>query len=204
MNNEVKFQCNDSALPKVIGLVKHLAALNTRHQKRIIRIGGEEEAFDGNTDEVSNDITVNGMVNTDQYVGKIPNTTSGAQRQQIVIQPNAGASVPPVTPANNDVEDFVKELIAKRDMFTAWDVTKGLSAKDGNMKSYKHNVVKRVVHEMYGNGGMPNYRREVVEIDGIEGTPFLYYPDNSDIATYFSQHNIQRRLSPNAPDMLTA
>jgi len=73
-----------------------------------------------------------------------------------------------------DIKDFVQEQIKQGKKFTAFNITKdlGLAA---------HRYVKPVVHQMFEDGEMVGYKREIdysVKTDtGVQ--PFLYSPDNN-------------------------
>ena len=72
MDNEVKFTCNNEALPKVTKMLKQLSVISGEGRSRVIRIGGDETTFDGSVDKVENDISVNGVLDTTPYVATIP------------------------------------------------------------------------------------------------------------------------------------
>jgi hypothetical protein len=49
------------------------------------------------------------------------------------------------------VEDEIGDKVAKKHMFTAWDITRVVRQKGG---SGRHGELKVVVHELFANGEM--------------------------------------------------
>lgn len=86
------------------------------------------------------------------------------------------------------IEELVQDKIEKSEMFTAWDITRALSAS--GIKE-RHRDVKRVVHGLFADGEMEGYARKTVALPSVQGpAPWVYHPEGTDPNDYANQGNI--------------
>ena len=69
-------------------------------------------------------------------------------------------------------------------MFTALDISR--EAQNNFGVTLRHRDMKNDIHAMYDNGEMSGYTRQGIQIDGVPGLPFLYFPYGADISQYKS------------------
>lgn len=82
----------------------------------------------------------------------------------------------------SEIEDVVTEFVNGDTMFTAWDVT--VAVRKRSKDRVQHFEVKKEVHRMFDQGGMPSYNRQLANLPGINPQPWLYYPPSADPNTY--------------------
>jgi len=186
-----EFECNDSAYPTVIGILKHLERLTLDLRSRVIRIGGDERTFDGNNDAVLS-IIVDGNLNADAYVsaGRLKNRSRGASRPKTSRKASRAVSTPPVSNygsstnlSDNDVDTIktaVTEKMSNREMFTAFDITK--KVRSDGMRVF-HNDVKSVVMDMHQTLADEGYTRTPMRLFNSR-TAMVYHRIGDDPNNY--------------------
>lgn len=82
----------------------------------------------------------------------------------------------------SEIENVVNDLVNNGTMFTAWDVT--LAVRKTVKARVQHFEVKREVHQMFDNGNMVGYNRELANLPNVDPQPWIYYPPSADPKTY--------------------
>lgn len=82
----------------------------------------------------------------------------------------------------NEIVDTVNEFMNADTMFTAWDVT--VAVRKRSKDKVQHFEVKKEVHRMFDNGGMPSYDRVLANLPNVNPQPWIYYPPSADPSTY--------------------
>lgn len=81
-----------------------------------------------------------------------------------------------------EIENVVNDFVNNGNMFTAWDVT--LAVRKTVKARVQHYEVKREVHQMFDNGDMIGYNRELANLPNVNPQPWIYYPPSADPKTY--------------------
>jgi len=83
-----------------------------------------------------------------------------------------------------EVINSTKDLISKRKMFTAWDVTRIVRDKLSN--NVPNREVKKVVHSLFFTQQMDDYQRATVPVASADpqAPPFVYHPPELDPTVY--------------------
>lgn len=81
-----------------------------------------------------------------------------------------------------EIENVVNDFVNKGTMFTAWDVT--VACRKAVKDRVQHYEVKREVHQMFDNGNMVGYNRQLANLPGVNPQPWIYYPPSADPNTY--------------------
>ena len=82
----------------------------------------------------------------------------------------------------SEFENVVNDFVNNGTMFTAWDVT--LAVRKTVKAKVQHYEVKREVHQMFDNGNMVGYNRELANLPNVDPQPWIYYPPTADPKTY--------------------
>lgn len=94
----------------------------------------------------------------------------------------------------SDVENTVKDLVAARKAFTAFNVTKELRAKG---QQVFHRDLRNVVHGIYRQQQMDDYQQTQVQPSGFPRPAILYYPPEVD-PNEFTGDVITAKVQPTA------
>ena len=81
-----------------------------------------------------------------------------------------------------EIENVVNDFVNGGNMFTAWDVT--VAVRKVAKAKVQHYEVKREVHQMFDNGNMVGYNRELANLPNVNPQPWIYYPPSADPKTY--------------------
>lgn len=92
------------------------------------------------------------------------------------------------------LDGIVKDFVDRRLMFTALNVSR--EAQKNHGVTLRHNLMKNETHRNYANGAMQyddggstrDYQRQLVDIPGVNGQAWAYYPDGVDPDNYDLSH----------------
>lgn len=89
----------------------------------------------------------------------------------------------------------VKDMIQKRKMFTAFDITRIIN--EGLSSRLRNGEVKKIVHAMFNCQQMADYDRDIVAIPSADPNrpPFVYFPPEEDPNSYDPISNLPASLS---------
>ena len=113
----------------------------------------------------------NSNVNTDNDT----DTDAGPK----VAFPKPVASNVFIDPRITKVKETVMSKVDSNEIFTAFDITKDLRSQS---LTVKHDDIKSIVREMWYNGDMIGYKREIVRVGGAK--PYVYLPVTGDANSY--------------------
>jgi hypothetical protein len=204
MSNSISFKCNESTTQLFLEILHKLAKAGDNNHTRKIRVGGDEYAFVGGCDTVS-DIAVDGSLYANFTDAEKEDFVTLRDAVAITSMPAPVATLPspstgpscilPTTSFSNPtvdtdddlldsadaiaVKDVITSKVTQNQMFTAFDITKDLRT---NGTQVHHRNIKRIVHALYNQGEMQGYDRCLVTIGSAR--PFLYHPISADPATY--------------------
>lgn len=185
---KISFETSDEGYEKMIDLLRQLTFISKSGVKRVIRIGGNEKEFDGNIDIVYN-LMVDGVKDNGVYNQSSLSKNKKTSRKNTTN--STSDNLVDLNDSNNsddkkNIEDIVVEMIDAGKLFTAYDVTQ----EARNRGIFKcHNVIKKIVHEMFKNEEMPNYIKGTIQIDGKITNPIVYHPIGTDSDDYFLLNN---------------
>ena len=194
--HKVSFECSDNAAWLFVEMLEQLKALGSDGLTRSIRIGGKEYTFEGDGEDKIDSFNINGVSDLSDLQKhfqtlrkKMVKKIAKKKPDSVVLTPggyakdsNNAANLSLLSDEVVDaIESIVLEWTDKEKMFTAFDVTK--EAKSQGIQE-NHHALKTVVHKMFLNNEMPDYTRQLIEIDGDSAKPFLYFPVNSNPDDY--------------------
>jgi len=82
----------------------------------------------------------------------------------------------------SEIENAVNDFVNNGTMFTAWDVT--LAVRKTVKAKVQHYEVKREVHNMFDNGNMVGYNRELANLPNVDPQPWIYHPPTANPKNY--------------------
>jgi bifunctional DNA-binding transcriptional regulator/antitoxin component of YhaV-PrlF toxin-antitoxin module len=87
------------------------------------------------------------------------------------------------------LENIVRQKVAAREMFTAFDVSR--TAQQSHGVRERHRNMGNEIHRIFSQGVMDDYLRETIALPGVPVNPWLYYPPENNPADYVSPHTGQ-------------
>jgi hypothetical protein len=94
------------------------------------------------------------------------------------------------------LEQIVQEFVSKQFIFTSLNVSREAQKRGVTLR---HNDMKNEPHRIYADGSMTfdeggttySYNRQTVSLSGINGQPWMYFPENVDPNNYDSDLLLQ-------------
>jgi hypothetical protein len=79
------------------------------------------------------------------------------------------------------VEEVVEEFKSKGWQFTAYNITTEAKKRGAGDR---HLNLKKAVHDMFRQGDLDSYTRDLVDIKSVGSKAYLYSPSGSDVSDY--------------------
>jgi len=193
--SKISFTCEEESVDLFVKILQKLKGATTSLK---IRIGGDEHCFCNGIDGLC-DVAIDDNPYIRMSVDQLTNientraTAIGPVLSPIIPSPSINQPDMSVSGDGNDddgdsnvsslnsdaigaIRSVILDKIENEGTFTAFDIT--MELRKQGMQVF-HRDVKEVVHNMFDNGDMEDYRRTHLDVGG-DVKPFLYHPASLD------------------------
>ena len=99
------------------------------------------------------------------------------------------------------IEDVVNNFVNNKWQFTAYNITTVAKQRGANDR---HRNLKQAVHDMFANGEMDGYTRDLVTIQVANTKAYLYSPVNADVSDYDEEDSHETEMDEEDSDDYTS